>query len=79
MVGSLYFATSMVMLIAAGAPLEHRAFLEFAILGNIFHAVVMLVFAENSVQLEVDISFIRLMGFILLALYPWGIKNFLWP
>ena len=77
MVGSLYFAMGIVMLVAARAPLEHRAFLEFAILGNIFHAVVMVVFAENPAQLIVDVGFIGLMGLILLALYPWEIKNFL--
>jgi len=77
MVGSLYFAMGIVMLIAARAPLEHRAFLEFTILGNILHAVVMVVFAENPVQLAVDVGFIGLMGSILLALYPWGIKFFL--
>lgn len=77
MVGSLYFAMGVVMLVTARAPIEHRAFLEFAFLGNILHAVVMIAFAENPVQLVVDVGFIGLMGFILLALYPWGIRNFL--
>jgi len=77
MVGSLYFAMGIVMLVAARAPIEHRTFLEFVILGNIFHAIVMALFAEDSVQLVLDVGFIGLMGFILLALYPWGIKNFL--
>jgi len=77
MVGSLYFAMGVVMLVTSRAPIEHRAFLEFAILGNILHAVVMIAFAENPVQLMVDVGFIGLMGFILFALYPWGIRNFL--
>jgi len=77
MAGSLYLAMGVVMLVTARIPVEHRAFLEFAILGNILHAVVMIAFAEDPVQLVVDVGFIGLMGFILLALYPWGIRNFL--
>jgi hypothetical protein len=77
MVGSLYFAMGILMLVAASNPIEHRAFLEFAILGNILHAVVMAVFAEKLIQIVVDVGFIGFMGVVLLALYPWGIKNFL--
>jgi len=77
MVGSLYFAMGIVMLVTARAPLEHRAFLEFLILGNIFHAIVMAVFAEGPIQLVLDVGFIGLMGLMLLVFYPWGIKNFL--
>jgi hypothetical protein len=51
MVGSLYFAMGIVMLVAARTPVEHRAFLEFSILGNIFHAIVMAFFPEDPIQL----------------------------
>ncbi|NIM95055.1 MAG: hypothetical protein GTO18_15255 [Anaerolineales bacterium] len=77
MVGSLYFAMGIVMLVAARNPLEHRAFLEFAILANVLHAMVMVVFAETPVQIVVDAGFIGIQGIVLLVLYPWGIKNFL--
>lgn len=77
MVGSLYFAMGIVMLIAARNPLEHRAFIEFAIIANLLHALVMAVFAEKPIQLVLDVGFIGIMGLVLLALYPWGIKNFL--
>lgn len=77
MVGSLYFAMGIVMLVVARNPMEHRAFLEFAILGNILHAAVMVAFAKNAIQLVVDAGFVGVMGFALLALYPWGVRNFL--
>lgn len=77
MVGSLYFAMGIVMLIAAHNPIEHRAFLEFAIIGNILHAFIMIAYATKPIQIVVDAGFIGFMGLVLLILYPWGIKNFL--
>ena len=35
------------MLVVARDPLNHRAFLEFAILGNIVHAIIMAESAKN--------------------------------
>jgi hypothetical protein len=76
MVGSLYFAMGIMMLVTARQPMRHKAFLEFTIQGNIMHAIVMAAFAEKTIQLVVDAAFIGLMGLVLLALYPWGIRAF---
>ncbi len=65
------------MLVAARNPLKHKTFLDFAILGNILHAIVMALFADRLIQILVDVGFIGLMGMVLLTLYPWDIKNFL--
>ena len=66
-----------VMLVTAHEPSRHRAFIEFTAIANLFHAVVMALFAETAIQLVLDTGFVALMGLTLLTLYPWGVRNFL--
>ena len=75
MVGSLYLAMGIIMLLAARDPLQHQAFVDFVILANLFHALVMLFYAEKPVHILLDVVFIGSMALIPLLLYPWGIKN----
>ncbi len=62
------------MLVAAQNPLNHKLFIEFAVLGNIPHAVVRAVFSDKLIQFVVDVGFLGLMGVVLLVLYP-GVSN----
>ena len=77
MVGSVYFAMGMVMLAAAKAPLKHKAFVDFIIIGNILHSIVMIAYAQSFIHIVIDAGFIGAMGVIPLALYPWELKKFL--
>lgn len=76
MLGSLYFAMGIIMLVAAKNPLSHKTFVDFIVIANIFHAIVMLIFAQNIFHLG-DAALIGLMGVLPLLFYPWGLKNFL--
>lgn len=77
MVGSLYLAMGMIMLGIARAPQKHKAFVDFVIVANILHALVMAIFAQKPNHLYLDVAFAGLMGFIPLALYPWPMIRFL--
>ena len=77
MVGSLYLAMGIIMLLAARDPLRQQAFVDFVILANLFHAIVMLFYAEKPVHILLDVVFIGSMALIPLLLYPWGIKRLL--
>lgn len=77
MLGSLYFAMGIVMLVASKQPLKHKSLVDFIILGNLLHALLMLFFAENVFHLVLDAGSIGLLGGIPLLIYPWGIRNFL--
>ena len=77
MVGSLYFALGLVMLLVSKTPMKHKAFVDFIIIGNILHSIIMVVYAQNLSHIVIDVSFIGSMGLIPLVLYPWGLKTFL--
>lgn len=76
MLGSIYFAMGIIMLIVAKNPLSHKSFVDFVVIANIFHAIVMIVFAQNIFHL-VDAALIGQMGVLPLLFYPWGLKNLL--
>lgn len=77
MLGSLYFAMGIVMIRVAKNPLNHKGLIDFLILGNLSHALLMILFAENLLHLLFDAGVIGLMGLIPLSIYPWGIRQFL--
>jgi hypothetical protein len=77
MIGSIYFAMGLIMLRSAKNPLCHKSFIDFVIMANIFHALVMLIYAEHALQLVLDVGFIGAMGLLPLLCYPWQTGTFL--
>ncbi|MHA2062116.1 MAG: hypothetical protein ACW963_07500 [Candidatus Sifarchaeia archaeon] len=64
------------MLTIAKNPLSNKSFVDFVVVANIFHAIVMTVFAQNIFHLG-DAALIVLMGVLPLLFYPWGLEDFL--
>jgi hypothetical protein len=52
MIASIYFAMGIIMLITAKNPFSHKSFVDFVVVANIFHAIVMIIFAQNIFHLE---------------------------
>jgi hypothetical protein len=77
MISVIYLAMGIIMIFCTGNPLAHKSFLDFVILANILHAIVMIVFAKNVLHLIIDALPIGLMGVLPLFLYPWGLSKFL--
>ena len=77
MMSVIYFAMGVSMILCAKNPKAHKSFLDFLILANCFHAIVMAIYWENIYHILIDTISIGLMGIIPLFFYPWGIKNFL--
>jgi hypothetical protein len=77
MMASLYFAMGLVMVFAARKPEQHKAFVDFLVIANVLHAGVMLLTAQNTLQIFLDVIPIGVMGLLPLSIYPWGLKNFL--
>lgn len=77
MVGSLYMAMGVIMLLIAKQPNKHKAFIDFIVVGNVLHAFVMILFAQKPGHIVLDSGYILMMGIIPLLLYPWPRKRFL--
>ena len=77
MIAGIYLAMGIVMVLTARKPLPQKSFVDFLILANLVHAVIMLVTARNIYQIIFDVIPIGLMGLIPLLIYPWKIRNFL--
>jgi hypothetical protein len=80
MIGGLYIALGIVMVVASRNPLEHKLFIDFVVLGNLLHASVMVYFAiaDRAVaHLYGDVLWIGALALLPLAIYPWGIDRFL--
>ena len=77
MMSAIYLAMGIVMIRIAKDPLQHKAFVDFLVLANLAHALVMLIYAENTWQLLFDAGVIALMGALPLLFYPWGARQFL--
>jgi hypothetical protein len=75
MISVIYFAMGIIMIFSAGNPLAHKSFLDFVIIANILHAIVMVVFAKNLLHLIVDAIPIGFMGVLPLSFYPWGLSK----
>ena len=77
MLSVIYLAMGIVMVAAAKRPLAHKAFVDFAILGNALHALVMLAYAEHVLHIVFDVASIGAMGLAPVFFYPWGLRSFL--
>ena len=77
MLSVIYLAMGVVMVAAAKKPLAHKAFVDFLILGNCFHALVMLVYSEHVLHIVFDVASIGAMGLVPILIYPWGLQSFL--
>ncbi|MHA2065131.1 MAG: hypothetical protein ACXABY_12210 [Candidatus Thorarchaeota archaeon] len=79
MMSSIYFSIGIVMILAAKAPTEHKLFVDFLILSNTIHAAIMIIFAQNVLQIIVDAGMIGVMGILPVVFYPWGLRNLFQP
>lgn len=77
MMSVLYLAMGIIMFFCAKSPEKHKSFIDFLVLANILHAIVMSVYADNVFHVLIDSLSIGLMGILPLFIYPWGIKNYL--
>ncbi len=77
MVSSLYFGMGLIMIVIARNPKPHQAFVDFLIISNILHALVMLFTAQNMRHIFIDVSVVVAIGIIPLILYPWRVNNFM--
>ncbi len=77
MIGGIYIAMGIIMLLAARKPQQHKLFVDFTILGNLLHAVVMIAFGiwEQPAHLYGDVLWISAMWIIPLFFYPWGVRR----
>ena len=76
MLSVLYLAMGVVMVAAARDPMDHKALVD-VVLGNVLHALVMVVYAEHALHIVLDVVGIGAMGVIPLFVYPWGVRRFL--
>ncbi|MFX1558971.1 MAG: hypothetical protein ACFFBL_00110 [Promethearchaeota archaeon] len=79
MMSSIYFSMGLVMILAAKNPIKHKLFIDFLILSNIIHSLIMIVFAQNIIQIIVDAGLVGVMGVLPLFFYPWGLRNLFQP
>lgn len=79
MIGGIYIAWGIVMVIASIHPKKNKLFIDFTILGNLFHTAVMVYFGimEQPTHLYGDVLWITALWGVPLLYYPWGVKNFL--
>ncbi len=77
MISSIYLAMGIIMLRIARDPLPHQAFIDFLVIANLGHALVMLIYAENLWHILFDAGAIALTGGLPLIFYPWGLRRFL--
>ncbi|MHA2070766.1 MAG: hypothetical protein ACXAEE_08975 [Candidatus Thorarchaeota archaeon] len=79
MMSGIYFSMGIVMILAARDSNKHKLFVDFLILSNTIHAIIMVTFAQNVLQILVDAGLIGLMGVLPLFFYPWGLRNLFQP
>lgn len=76
MIGSINLAMGMIMLLVAQNPMGHKSFIDFIVISNVFHAIVMFVYAQNIIHIF-DAIAVCLIGVLPLLIYPWGLRDFL--
>ncbi|UCD41422.1 MAG: hypothetical protein JSV69_12730 [Chloroflexota bacterium] len=76
MIAGIYFAMGVVMVLTAKKPSNQKSFIDFLILANLVHALIMIITARNIYQIIFDVIPIGLMGLIPLIVYPWRRRNF---
>ncbi len=81
MIGGIYIALGIVMILAAKNPIKHKLFVDLVILGNLAHAAVMIIFGalEQPAHLYGDVIWISAMWVLPLIFYPWPLSNLLKP
>lgn len=77
MIAGIHLAMGIVMIAAARHPTERKAFVDFLVVANLLHALIMMVMAQNIWQILLDALPIALMGVVPLLIYPWGLRNFI--
>ncbi|MCG8314328.1 MAG: hypothetical protein MI976_14060 [Pseudomonadales bacterium] len=75
MLSSLYFAMGIVMVASSRAPQAPKAFIDFLVLVNLLHGLLMFAVAENWRHVFLDALPITLMGALPLFIYPWGLQH----
>ncbi len=76
MMSSIYFAMGAVMILCSRNPLSHKSFIDFLVIVNTFHSIVMFIYVEKITHLA-DAIIIGIMGVLPLFFYPWGLGQFL--
>jgi len=76
MIGSINLAMGMIMLLVAQNPMRHKSFIDFIIISNVFHAIVMFVYAQNIMHIF-DAMTVCSIGVLPLLFYPWSLRDFL--
>ena len=76
MMAGIYFSMGIVMVFTARNIKKNKGFIDFIILANAVHAIVMAIYAKNIIHI-VDAGGIGLMAMIPVIVYPWGIRNYL--
>jgi hypothetical protein len=77
MINVLYFSLGIVMIFASKNPGSHKLLIDFIILSNVLHALIMLFYVNNIYQIIFDVVTIGLMGLLPLLFYQWDFKSFL--
>jgi len=77
MLASIYLAMGIVMIVVAKNPLGQKSFIDFLIIANLLHGLIMLVAAQHPLQIILDVVPVGAMGLLPLFIYPWGLRNFL--
>lgn len=79
MIGGIYIALGLVMVASSNNPLKHKLFIDFSILANLFHAIVMIYFGfmDQPMHLYGDVLWISALWIIPLVYYPWKISGFM--
>ncbi len=76
MITAITIAQGFVMLLITRNPLKHKAFIDFLILANTMHAIVMGISFQNLFHF-IGVAAVGSTGLLPLVFYPWGLKNFL--
>lgn len=81
MIGGIYIAMGIMMILAAQEPRKHKLFVDFIILGNFLHAVVMIIFGiiDQPAHLVGDVLWISVLWILPLVFYPWGLQKLMRP
>jgi hypothetical protein len=80
MIGGIYMALGVAMIVAGRRPTEHKLFIDAFVLANAFHGATMAYFAAAQhayAHFYGDIPWIGLLALFPLAVYPWPLKSFL--
>jgi hypothetical protein len=80
MIGGIYVALGISMVVASRNPLDHKLFVDFVVLANLFHVAVMIFFSfvhHAVAHLYGDVIWIGALALLPLVFYPWGVSRFL--